>query len=288
MRRSLTAGMICMLGLLATAPSARAMQFEAVQATQTDAIIGGRGPIVKGDTARLQQAFASIPQTLKFLVLELDSPGGSVAEGVELMNYIRANRLPVLIPSNAKCASACFLLFAAAPRRLAAPDALIGVHSASVDGKETGDTLAITTQMARWAGELGVPPAILGKMVQAKPLPQAGEAVQVEDRQRLIRPGLMERAVVGGDRSRQRGALDLREQNHRPRVVCDGLLHGAQGDAGDVLREQQVAFDTAGTDRLLVFIGQPVQESQYLGARRPDIALQFDFDDAAFGDDKTE
>ena len=163
MRRSLTAGMICMLGLLATTPSARAMQFEAVQATQTDAIIGGRGPIVKGDTARLQQAFASIPQTLKFLVLELDSPGGSVAEGVELMNYIRANRLPVLIPSNAKCASACFLLFAAAP------DALIGVHSASVDGKETGDTLAITTQMARWAGELGVPPAILGKMVQAKP-----------------------------------------------------------------------------------------------------------------------
>ena len=169
MRRSLTAGLICLLGLLAAIPPARAMQFEAVQATQTDAIIGGRGPIVKGDTARLQQAFASIPQTLKFLVLELDSPGGSVAEGVDLMNYIRANRIPVLIPSNAKCASACFLLFAAAPRRIAAPDALIGVHSASIDGKETGDTLAITTQMARWAGELGVPPAILGKMVQAKP-----------------------------------------------------------------------------------------------------------------------
>ena len=109
-----------------------------------------------------------MPQTRRMLALALDSPGGNLVEGEQLAKLIRARGLPVVIPSNSKCVSACFLLLAASPRRLAAADALVGVHSASEDGQETDTALAVTTLMARVAAEMGIPPAIIGKMVSTK------------------------------------------------------------------------------------------------------------------------
>jgi hypothetical protein len=90
-------------------------------------------------------------------------------EGEAMSRTIHSRGMKVLVPSNSKCVSACFLLFAASPHRLAAADALIGVHSANEGGQETGNSLAITTLMARRASELGIPSAIIGKMVQTTP-----------------------------------------------------------------------------------------------------------------------
>jgi hypothetical protein len=60
--------------------------------------------------------------------------------------------------------SASFLVFAAAPKRLIG--AVIGVHTALESNQETFDSMALTTAMARDAAGYGVPPAIIGKMVQ--------------------------------------------------------------------------------------------------------------------------
>jgi hypothetical protein len=168
MRSSLIAGLVCLLGVALPGAPARALQFDLVALSPTEVIIDGQGPIVEGDTARLQQALAAVPQTQRFLALALDSPGGSVAEGEQLASLIHARGLPVVIPSNSKCVSACFLLLAASPRRMAAADALVGVHSASVDGQENDTSLAVTTLIARDAGALGIPPAIVGKLVETK------------------------------------------------------------------------------------------------------------------------
>jgi hypothetical protein len=169
MRLGLAAGMMTLLGLTLQPPRAAALQFEQVQLSSTEAIIGGRGPIVKGDTERLELALSAIPPSVRLVALAFDSPGGNVSEGVSLANVIRTHQLPVLIPSNSKCVSACFLLLASSPRRYAASDALIGVHSASENGAETDSSLAVTTLMARDAAELGIPSAIIGKMVQTTP-----------------------------------------------------------------------------------------------------------------------
>jgi hypothetical protein len=157
------------LCLAVLAGRAHAMQFGLEQVTATETFIGGRGPIVKGDTARLEQVLASVPTGRKLLALALDSPGGNVVEGEQLARLIRARGLPVVIPSNSQCVSACFLLVAASTRRFAASDALIGVHSANENGNETDISLAVTTLMARTASNLGIPPAIIGKMVQTTP-----------------------------------------------------------------------------------------------------------------------
>jgi hypothetical protein len=153
-----------------SAVPAHAMQFVPAQARSGEAVIIGRGPIVPGDVERFTAALAKVDQSGRPLAaLALDSGGGNLAEAKLLLDIIRDRRIAVVIPVNSQCASACFLLFAASPRRLAATDALIGVHSASENGAETGASLAVTTLMARDARDLGVPPAIIGKMVETTP-----------------------------------------------------------------------------------------------------------------------
>jgi hypothetical protein len=169
MRWSLAARLVCLLGLALPVAPARAMQFEQVQISSTEVILGGRGPIVKGDAPRLEQALAALPQSKRLLALALDSPGGLVTEGEQLAALIRTRKLPVVIPSNSQCVSACFLLLAASPHRMAASDALVGVHSANENQKETDISLAVTTLMARDAAKDGIPAAIIGKMVETTP-----------------------------------------------------------------------------------------------------------------------
>jgi hypothetical protein len=164
---------LILLVLLGSVPfaarQAAALQFESVDASPTEVMIGARGPIVAGDAGRLDRTLAELPPGKRLLGIELDSPGGSVAEASQLANMIRTRKLAVGVPANAKCASACFLLLAAAPRRFAATDALVGVHGASDEGNDSEVAQAATTSMAREAGALGVPPAIIGKMTETAP-----------------------------------------------------------------------------------------------------------------------
>lgn len=164
------AALLSLCGLAWPDTRAAAMQFEPIEMNTGDVLIVGRGPIVRGNSDRFIHALGTAAQSGKPLAaLALDSPGGSVMEAKQIVATIRERRLTVVLPHNTQCASACFLLLAASPRRLAATDALVGVHSASVDGAETDGSLAVTTLMAREAGDLGVPPAILGKMVVTTP-----------------------------------------------------------------------------------------------------------------------
>jgi hypothetical protein len=169
MRINCVAGLFCLLGSWLVACPVRAMQFEQVQISATEVIINGRGPIVKGDMGRLEQALAEVPPARQLSALALDSPGGNVVEGELLGRLISTRKVAVVIPSNSKCVSACFLLLAASPKRLAASDALVGVHSASESGEETLAALAVTARMAQDAAALGIPPALIGKMVQTAP-----------------------------------------------------------------------------------------------------------------------
>ena len=71
-----------------------------------------------------------------------------------------------MILSGSECASACFLMLAAAKTKLMAPDALIAVHSARTEGRgEDWDALATTAGMGKILSRYGIPAAIIGKMV---------------------------------------------------------------------------------------------------------------------------
>ncbi|MBV8094802.1 MAG: hypothetical protein JO110_16565, partial [Acetobacteraceae bacterium] len=118
---------------------------------------------------RLWSFVRGLSSTDRIIAIALNSPGGSIVEAAKLARVIRREGVPVIVPSGGGCASACFLMFAAAQKKVAAADAVIGVHSASLLGHENLLTMGFTTAMARSAAEYGVPAAIIGRMVQTPP-----------------------------------------------------------------------------------------------------------------------
>lgn len=102
--------------------------------------------------------------------VRLNSEGGNLLEGVKLADAIRFGKMSTNVGKNAICASACFLIFAAGNTKFATYDARVGVHGASdQNGDESVGSGAATVSMARIAKELGVPPAIIGRMVVTPP-----------------------------------------------------------------------------------------------------------------------
>jgi hypothetical protein len=150
------------------------MQFNSLPPScEGNVAITAIGEIVDGDTDRLralvQKLSATLPPAGELNAVFLDSPGGKLAEGERLAGAIQKLHVAIVLPPGSQCDSACFLLFAADARRSVAADALVGVHSASLEGHETTASMAITTQMARDAADMGVPPQIVGKMVTTTP-----------------------------------------------------------------------------------------------------------------------
>ncbi len=152
------------------AGTAAAMQFQQGTTKDGDYFISAEGEIHNGDLQQFQRALASVPAGKRLAGVLLDSPGGSLSEGARLADQIHDSGLTVLVTSHSQCASACFLMLAASPHRVAGVNALVGVHSASIEGgRETTDTMAMTLRMQRVAADYGVPPVILGKIAQTTP-----------------------------------------------------------------------------------------------------------------------
>ena len=92
----------------------------------------------------------------------VNSPGGSVFQAGLIALGMYKTATPIFILSGSVCASACFLLLAAARVKMISPDAVIGIHSARTPGfGEDRDALAATAEMAKQAAAYGIPDAIM-------------------------------------------------------------------------------------------------------------------------------
>ena len=122
--------------LFFTSAGASALQYQRVPLDARMIGIGATGPIVPGDFYRLRAFIGKLPQT-RILGFFIDSPGGNIFEAEKIATFINKTGALVTVPNDSQCASACFLLFAAAAHRFMGPNALIGVHSASYNSGET-------------------------------------------------------------------------------------------------------------------------------------------------------
>ncbi|UPJ76165.1 hypothetical protein [Bradyrhizobium sp. 187] len=129
------------------------------------------GEIVPGDADKFSQSVRQANDSGKFVAnVRLDSPGGNLLEGVKIADAIRFGKTSTNVGKTAVCASACFLMFAAGSTKNAGYGAQVGVHGASGEnGEETAASGAATVSMAKIAKELGVPSAIIGRMVVTSP-----------------------------------------------------------------------------------------------------------------------
>jgi hypothetical protein len=158
---------IAFLALALSTSSGLALQYEKIALGNTSKILLiARGHISNGDTQRLLGFLLALPPSDRVAAMIVDSPGGGLVEAESLAGVIRRAAFPLFVPSGGQCSSACFLLFAAAPNRFVAADALIGVHRANESGKETIAAKTATAAMIKDAMELGVPEQVIMKLAQ--------------------------------------------------------------------------------------------------------------------------
>lgn len=159
------------LAAVASVGNAYAMEFatEPMESNSGKVIIHASSEIRLGDDARLHSLVGSLPTTASVIGIALNSPGGNYVEGVRLATSVHNSHIMAAVVPNGICASACFLIFAGGNVRMVFENARVGVHSASEDGEDSLLAEGVTTLMAREAGELGVPAAIIGKMVTTPP-----------------------------------------------------------------------------------------------------------------------
>jgi hypothetical protein len=134
-------------------------------------IISLAGEITEGDAETLRSLIKTANDSHRRVsAVRLNSPGGNLVEGVTIADIVRYARTSTVVPNGARCASACFIIFAAGSAKYASHSAWIGVHGASdKTGEETVASGAATVSMARVVKELGVPSAIIGKLVVTPP-----------------------------------------------------------------------------------------------------------------------
>ena len=158
--------------------AAEALQYTRVQLDSPSVFVQARGPIIPGDSERLTAFLRSPTTNDRVIGIAVDSPGGNLVEAAQIADFINKAGLSVAVPSDSQCASACFLLFAAAPHRFAGANALIGVHGASDAGKDDLSGMAATTLSGRVLAQYGVPPRgasrLLGRWFRPHPVASNG------------------------------------------------------------------------------------------------------------------
>ncbi|QIG98082.1 ATP-dependent Clp protease proteolytic subunit [Bradyrhizobium sp. 6(2017)] len=151
--------------------AASAATFKSVATKDGKTIILLSGEIVEGDFETLKASIKTANDAGKLVSgIRLNSPGGNLVEGLKLADAVRFAKVATNVAGSATCASACFLVYAAGATKFANYTAQVGIHGASdKQGEETVESGAATVSMARAAKELGVPAAIIGRMVVTPP-----------------------------------------------------------------------------------------------------------------------
>lgn len=151
------------LSLLA-APST-AMEVSRVAGCDGSDVLKLRGDVERGDYVKFRSQFRD---QRRIVGLILDSPGGSLHEGVRIAALTKQKRLSTYVAK--ECDSACAFIFLLGNKRYAAKEAKIGVHAVGNEyGGEDRGTLRDTIYFARLSAKLGIPSSVIGKMVATTP-----------------------------------------------------------------------------------------------------------------------
>lgn len=115
MRRRAAPSSFIALSVLGTAAlPVHGMEFTDTRVDNDMVVIRATGEIQFGDTDRLMSVLVTLPAKEKH-VLILNSPGGNIVASQSLASTIKQAGLGVVVGNVGVCASACFLLYAAAP-----------------------------------------------------------------------------------------------------------------------------------------------------------------------------
>ena len=139
------------------------------------------GTIMPGSAAGFA---AEVDQYAEYIrSVALDSPGGSVADALQMGRLIRDRGLATSVAAGSLCASSCPLVFAGGHARVAAPAAAIGVHQIyaaapsdaplaarlAAAGSAMRDAQTMTAEISRYLIDMGVDPEVWLRALETPP-----------------------------------------------------------------------------------------------------------------------
>jgi hypothetical protein len=146
---------------------------------------GGRlavtGTIMPGSAATFAAEIESFAEYIK--TIALDSPGGSVADALEMGRLIRDRGFSTSVAAGSLCASSCPLVFAGGTERVAAAGAAIAVHQIyaatpsdstlasrlAAAGNAMSDAQTMTAEISRYLIGMGVDPEVWLRALETPP-----------------------------------------------------------------------------------------------------------------------
>jgi hypothetical protein len=125
------------------------------------------GTVDPGAAARVQAEIDAHGEYIK--TVALDSPGGSVADAIEIGTLIRGKGYKTSVTAGSFCASSCPLMFMGGKERLATAGSAIGVHQIyaatqpgslaerlAAAGNAMSDAQKLTAAITRYIADMGV------------------------------------------------------------------------------------------------------------------------------------
>jgi hypothetical protein len=152
--------------------SASAAELTTTISKENRTIVVLNGEIVAGDASRFKDTLkASSAAGKPVSAVRLNSPGGSLVEGVRLAAVVQGAKIATVIGSGAKCIGACFLPFIAGSQKYVSATATVGVPGAAEKSEHEpkGNTPALlrteVPAIVRVVQRLGLLDAIVTKML---------------------------------------------------------------------------------------------------------------------------
>ena len=150
--RKVLAGLAATASLMVAAsstPATAAIVYQVHTGDKDISTLVLRGQIVAGDLARLQRVTAKIPASQR-IALMLDSPGGSIDEGIAIGRYVYAAKLTTVAIQGPGCHSSCAFIFLAGrdaseqPMRIMMKGARVGFHQGALSAVPANQTYSAT------------------------------------------------------------------------------------------------------------------------------------------------
>jgi hypothetical protein len=125
------------------------------------------GELAEGDASRLRDTIrASINSARPVSGIRLNSPGGSMLEGVRLAGVIQNAKVATVVASGATCAAACFIAFVAGNQKFVSVSAMVGAPGAAdKSGQQPAGEIPAIVRVVK---ELGLLDAITEKMLNTR------------------------------------------------------------------------------------------------------------------------
>jgi hypothetical protein len=160
-----TRGVFAFACVVATCWPASAADLTTALSRENRTIVLLNSELADGDAGRLRDVIrASMSSGRPVSGIRLNSPGGSLLEGVRLAGVIQNAKIATVIASGATCAAACFIAFIAGNQKFVSATAMVGVPGAANSQDAAGEVPAIV----RVVKELGLLDAIVEKMIAAR------------------------------------------------------------------------------------------------------------------------